>query len=75
MARNTGNNTRQGAVKKRTQVVNPVTGLYVKRDKDTGQFMSAKKDGKPYKGITKEEITKLTPTLKKLVEYDRKGKK
>ena len=55
MATNTGKNSRKGAVKQRTQVLNPATGQYVKRDKATGQFMAVKKDGTPYKGISKEQ--------------------
>ena len=53
MAKNTQENTRKGAVKDRTQVLNPKTNLYVKRDKTTGKFLSAKET--PYKGITKEK--------------------
>lgn len=74
MASNTGKNHRKGAVKGRSQTVNPKTGLYVKRDTSTGEFIGVKIDGKPSKGITKEEIKKLAPTLKGLAEYD-KGKK
>ena len=55
MARNTNCNTRKGAVKDRTQVLNPKTKLYIKRDKKTGKFISAKVT--PYKGITKEKAT------------------
>lgn len=55
MATNTGNNSRKGAVKKRSQVLNPATGKYVKRDAATGQFMAVKKDGQPFKGVKKEE--------------------
>jgi hypothetical protein len=72
MATNTNNNHRIGAVKKRSQTFNPSTGLYVKRDSLSGQFMSVKKDGRPYKGITKDEISKLGPVLKKLSDYDKK---
>jgi hypothetical protein len=74
MARNTNSGSRKGAVKARTQTINPKTGLYVKRDSSTGKFMSVKKDGTPYKGVTKQEIKKLSPVLKKLSDYD-KGKK
>jgi hypothetical protein len=74
MARNTGKGHRQGAVKERSQTLNPKTGLYVKRDTQTGQFMQAKKDGTPFKGVTREEITKLSRALKGLADYD-KGKK
>ena len=71
MARNTSKG-RAGAVKKRTQSINPKTGLYVKRDTSTGKFVGAKKDGKPYKGVTKTEIKKMSPALKKLSDYDKK---
>jgi hypothetical protein len=53
MAKNTGNNTRQGAVKERSQTFNPKTNCFVKRDTTTGQFLSCKKDD-PFKGIKKE---------------------
>ena len=53
MAKNTAENTRKGAVKKRSQVLNPKTKLYIKRDKTTGQFISAK--ATPYKGVRKEK--------------------
>jgi len=53
MAKNTNENTRKGAVKERSQVLNPKTKLYVKRDKTTGRFLSAKST--PYKGIRKEK--------------------
>jgi hypothetical protein len=66
MARNTGNNSRKGAVSKRTQVFNPSTGHYVKRDAETGRFMDVKSDGKPFKGVTKEKSTvKSNPSIKK----------
>ena len=44
--------TRIGAIKERSQVYNPKTELYVKRDTNTGQFMSAKET--PYKSVKKE---------------------
>ncbi len=74
MARNTGKGHRQGAVKERSQTYNSKTGLYVKRDAQTGQFMQTKKDGKPFKGVTREEVGKLSHALKGLADYD-KGKK
>jgi hypothetical protein len=46
---------RQGAVRERTQVLNPVTNQYVKRDSNTGRFMDVKQDGTPFKGVTKED--------------------
>ena len=49
-------NARKGAVRKRSQVLNPKTGLWVKRDAETGQFMSVKTSStKPYKGVRKEK--------------------
>lgn len=50
-----GDNSRKGAVKNRTQVLNPKTGLYVKRHGDTGQFMDVKTTGGKFKGVTKEK--------------------
>lgn len=46
---------RHGAVKSRTQVQNPKTGLYVKRDSETGKFMDVKTSGGKFKGVTKEK--------------------
>ena len=51
-----GDNARVGAVKNRTQVQNPKTGLWVKRDSVTGRFMDVKTSSdKPFKGVTKEK--------------------
>lgn len=50
-----GDGTRKGAVRKRSQTFNPVTEQFVKRDKDTGQFMNVKQDSKPFKGVRKEK--------------------
>lgn len=57
MAKNapTGDGQRIGAVKDRTQVYNPQTETWTKRDKDTGRFMDQKSDGKPFMGVTKEK--------------------
>lgn len=52
MAKNTGDNKRQGAVKDRSQFYNEKTGLYMKRD-EKGRIMSGKKT--PYKGVSKEK--------------------
>jgi hypothetical protein len=54
MARNTGENFRRGSVDNRTQVLNPTTGIWTKRDTDTGRFMQGKEDGTPFKGVAKE---------------------
>lgn len=55
MAKNTGNNTRNGAIKDRTQIYNPTTNTYLKRGPD-GKFMSGK--ATPYKGVTNEQKKK-----------------
>ncbi len=66
MARNTGKGSRQGAVQARTQVYNPATGNYVKSDTATGKFLEVKQDGKPFKGITKEQTgVKANPNVSK----------
>lgn len=49
-----GDGRRNGAVRNRSQVYNPKTGLYVKRDSETGRFMDVKQDGTPFKGVRKE---------------------
>jgi hypothetical protein len=56
MAKNSpyGDGHRHGAVVDRSQVFNPKTEQWVKRDATTGQFMDVKQDGKPFKGVTKE---------------------
>ena len=51
-----GDNSRKGAVKGRTQVKNPKTNLWVKRDAETGRFMDVKtSSNKPFKGVRKEK--------------------
>ncbi|PZP27376.1 MAG: hypothetical protein DI603_22130 [Roseateles depolymerans] len=56
MAKNdpVGDNARRGAVRDRSQVYNPVTQNWTKRDADNGRFMDQKKDGDPFKGVRKE---------------------
>lgn len=49
-----GDGHRNGAVSKRSQVFNPVTKQFVKRNTDDGRFMDQKADGKPFKGVRKE---------------------
>ena len=51
----TGDNSRKGAVKKRSQVENPQTGLMTKRNKEDGQFMDVKTTGGKFKGVRKEK--------------------
>ncbi|WP_339753431.1 hypothetical protein [uncultured Winogradskyella sp.] len=57
MARNKpiGDNARIGAVKQRSQVLNPKTNLFVKRDTETGRFMDVKTTGGKFKGVRKEK--------------------
>lgn len=50
-----GDNHRNGAVRKRSQVLNPKTEQYVKRNTETGRFIDVKKDGTPFKGVRKEK--------------------
>lgn len=52
--RPTGDGHRNGAVRGRSQVQNPQTQHWVKRDAHTGRFLDVKSDGKPFKGVTKE---------------------
>ena len=49
-----GDGHRQGAVRKRSQVYNPKTGRWEKRDAETGRIMDVKADKKPFKGVRKE---------------------
>jgi hypothetical protein len=51
MATNTGSGYRKGAVKKRSQVENPKTGMHMKRG-ENGKFIAAAK--RPFKGVKKE---------------------
>lgn len=55
MAKNTGKGYREGEVRDRSQVFNPVTKKWTKRDSDSGEFMDVKDDGEPYKGVRKEK--------------------
>ena len=57
MAKNkrAGDDRRIGAVKSRSQIKNPVTGTWTKRDDKTGKFMDVKADPKPFKGVRKNK--------------------
>jgi hypothetical protein len=50
-----GDNARKGAVKKRTQLKNPITKTLTKRNKEDGQFLAVKKSEKKYKGVCSEK--------------------
>ena len=54
MAKNTGDNYRIGSVKDRSQLKNPRTGLFVKRNDATGRFTAVKTSGGDFKGIAHE---------------------
>lgn len=50
------NNARKGAVRDRSQLKNPKTDLWTKRNSETGQFMDVKtSSSKPFKGVRKEK--------------------
>lgn len=51
-----GDNHRNGAVRERSQVHNPKTDDWTKRDANTGQFIDRKtSDDKPFEGVRKEK--------------------
>jgi hypothetical protein len=50
-----GDGHRNGAVKDRSQVHNPKTNQWVKRDTETGRFIDVNQSGKPHKGVRKEK--------------------
>ena len=47
-----GDGRRIGAVKNRTQVLNPQTGVWTKRDSETGRFMDGKKYAKKFQKMS-----------------------
>ena len=51
MATNTDKGFRQGAVKERVQVQNPVTKSWVKIDTKSGRIVDVKRTPGPYKGV------------------------
>jgi len=55
MAKDTGKGFRRGVVDDRSQVLNPKTEQFVKRDTTTGKFIAVKQDGTPFKGVKKEK--------------------
>jgi hypothetical protein len=46
---------RDGAVRNRSQVFNPKTERWIKRDAESGRFMDQKANEEPFKGIRKEK--------------------
>ena len=55
MAKNSGKGYRHGAVDNRSQVFNPVTQQWAKRDGTTGRFLDVNQNGQPHKGVRKEK--------------------
>lgn len=55
MATNTGEGFRKGEVRRRSQLPNPLTDGFTKRDADTGRFVEDKEGPKPFKGVRKEK--------------------
>jgi hypothetical protein len=54
MATNTGKGFRKGSVENRSQALDPKNDKFVKRNRENGEFMDVKSDGKPFKGVAKE---------------------
>lgn len=50
-----GDGHRNGEVRQRSQVLNPKTDQWVKRDTKSGQFMDVKHDGEKFKGVRREK--------------------
>ncbi len=50
----TGDGHRKGAVRNRSQVLNPNSNRWTKRGPN-GRFMDQKADSKPFKGVRKEK--------------------
>lgn len=61
MATNSGKGFRYGSVDNRTQVQNPQTGNWTKRDTGTGRFMDQKSGGQPFKGVAREVDDRRKP--------------
>jgi hypothetical protein len=54
MAKNSGENYRKGEVRQRSQLPNPLTGGFTKRDAEAGQFIEVKEGTEPFKVVRKE---------------------
>jgi hypothetical protein len=50
-----GDGHRNGAVRKRSQLLNPQNKHWTKRDKETGKFIEQKSDGSKFKGVRRED--------------------
>jgi hypothetical protein len=58
MAKNTGKGYREGEVRQRSQIHNPLTDEWVKRNTKTGRFVEVNKSGEPFKGVRREHPQK-----------------
>lgn len=54
MAKNTGGGFRRGAVRGRSQVLNPHGNRWIKRDSGSGRFLDVKTTGGAFKGVRRE---------------------
>jgi hypothetical protein len=45
---------RRGAIRRRSQTLNPHAGRWVKRDCESGRFIDQKSHAKPFKGVRRE---------------------
>jgi hypothetical protein len=50
-----GDDKRIGAVRKRSQILNPQNKRWTKRDKNSGQFIDQKADEDRFKGVRREK--------------------
>lgn len=50
-----GDDRRHGAIKNRSQVLNPKIEKWVERNTETGQFMNVKADAAKFKGVRTEK--------------------
>lgn len=69
MAKNkeVGDDRRVGAVRKRSQIKNKLTGTWTKRDDTTGKFLDVKEDSKPFKGVRKKGLKTMAKKVAKKV--------
>jgi hypothetical protein len=70
MARNKtpGDAMRRSAVKPRSQIKNPITGAWVKRDDGTAKVMDVKADKPLFKGVRKKKRKSSSEVLEEIVK-------
>jgi hypothetical protein len=54
-----GDHRRVGTVKGRSEIKNPLTGTWTKRDDKTGKFIDVKPDSKPIKRAGRDRSTEV----------------